>query len=112
MGPGRGKGPVCPHLPGAEMLIWAHLCPFGLPPTGDPPAVWEMEVLMVGSRQQWLAALYGGGGWAGGGHVALRPVMARKAGRQGTLCPVSRMGEPEASLLLGALFSPGSSIPP
>lgn len=47
--------------------------------------LWEIEVLMVGSRQQRLAALYGGGGWAGGGHVALKPVMARKAGRQGTL---------------------------
>lgn len=56
MGPGRGKGPVCPHLPGAEMLIWAHLCPFALPPTGDPPAGGK-QAAVVSSFVRW--------GWVG-----------------------------------------------
>ena len=57
----RGKDTVCPHLPWAEMLIWARLCPFALPPTGDPPAGMGDGVLSrwwaAGCR---VAALYRG----------------------------------------------------
>lgn len=106
MGPRRGRGPVCPHLPWAEMLIWAHLCPLPAPTKGPTccDGRWD-PVLLVGGQRQGGAALRSGArgttgqSWperqAGGGH-ARHPWM----------------GEPHRSLLLGVLLSPGSSIPP